>query len=58
MKSFAEIVHIALEREASDLHMTVGLPPIYLRSTGSTAIWSMRERNGFRTAISKTRCIS
>ena len=29
MKSFAEIVHIALEREASDLHMTVGLPPIY-----------------------------
>ena len=29
MKTFAEIVHIALEREASDLHMTVGLPPIY-----------------------------
>ena len=29
MKSFSEIVHIALEKEASDLHMTVGLPPIY-----------------------------
>ena len=29
MKSFKEIVHTAVEREASDLHMTVGLPPIY-----------------------------
>ena len=29
MKSFKEIVHTALEREASDLHMTVGLPPVY-----------------------------
>ena len=29
MKSFNEIVHIAVARDASDLHMTVGLPPIY-----------------------------
>ena len=29
MKSFKEIVHTAVERDASDLHMTVGLPPIY-----------------------------
>jgi len=29
MKSFKEIIHTALEREASDLHMTVGLPPVY-----------------------------
>ena len=29
MDNFKEIVHTAVEREASDLHMTVGLPPIY-----------------------------
>lgn len=29
MDSFKEIVHTAVERDASDLHMTVGLPPIY-----------------------------
>ena len=29
MKSFIEIVHSALEQGASDLHLTVGLPPIY-----------------------------
>ena len=29
MKSFKEIVLTAVERDASDLHMTVGLPPIY-----------------------------
>lgn len=29
MKSFKEIVHTAVERDASDLHMTVGLPPVY-----------------------------
>ncbi len=29
MKPFLETVHTALERDASDLHMTVGLPPIY-----------------------------
>jgi len=29
MKTFKEIVHTAVERDASDLHMTVGLPPIY-----------------------------
>ena len=29
MKNFKEIVHSAAERGASDLHMTVGLPPIY-----------------------------
>ena len=29
MKTFSEIVHTALAREASDLHMTVGLPPVY-----------------------------
>ncbi|MBQ8834981.1 MAG: type IV pilus twitching motility protein PilT [Oscillospiraceae bacterium] len=29
MKSFSEIVHTAVARDASDLHMTVGLPPIY-----------------------------
>ena len=29
MKSFKEIIHTAVEREASDLHMTVGLPPVY-----------------------------
>ncbi len=29
MKSFKEIVYTAAERGASDLHMTVGLPPIY-----------------------------
>jgi len=29
MKPFLETVHTALERDASDLHLTVGLPPIY-----------------------------
>ena len=29
MIDFKEIVHTAVDREASDLHMTVGLPPIY-----------------------------
>lgn len=29
MKTFKEIVHTAVDRDASDLHMTVGLPPIY-----------------------------
>lgn len=29
MKEFKEIVHTAADRGASDLHMTVGLPPIY-----------------------------
>lgn len=29
MKSFKEIIHTAVERDASDLHMTVGLPPVY-----------------------------
>jgi len=29
MDNFKEIVHTAVERDASDLHMTVGLPPIY-----------------------------
>ncbi len=29
MKPFLEIVHTALDRGASDLHLTVGLPPIY-----------------------------
>ncbi len=29
MKTFNEIAHTAAERGASDLHMTVGLPPIY-----------------------------
>ena len=29
MKRFKEIIHTAVERDASDLHMTVGLPPIY-----------------------------
>ena len=29
MNNFKEIVHTAVEREASDLHLTVGLPPIY-----------------------------
>lgn len=29
MKPFLEIVHTALDRDASDLHLTVGLPPIY-----------------------------
>lgn len=29
MENFKEIVHRALARDASDLHMTVGLPPVY-----------------------------
>lgn len=29
MNNFKEIVHTAVAREASDLHLTVGLPPIY-----------------------------
>ena len=29
MKAFSQIVHTALEKGVSDLHMTVGLPPIY-----------------------------
>ena len=29
MINFKEIIHTAVERNASDLHMTVGLPPIY-----------------------------
>ena len=29
MKTFKEIVYYASEQEASDLHMTVGLPPVY-----------------------------
>lgn len=29
MKSFQEIIHIALSMEASDLHLTYGLPPVY-----------------------------
>ena len=29
MKSFSEIIHTAVEQGASDLHMTVGLPPVY-----------------------------
>ena len=29
MKSFKEIIHTAVERNASDLHLTVGLPPVY-----------------------------
>ena len=29
MKTFKEIVYYASSREASDLHMTVGLPPVY-----------------------------
>ncbi|MBQ8621448.1 MAG: type IV pilus twitching motility protein PilT [Oscillospiraceae bacterium] len=29
MINFKEIVHTGLKRDASDLHMTVGLPPIY-----------------------------
>ena len=29
MKTFSEIVHTALERGASDLHLTVGMPPVY-----------------------------
>lgn len=29
MNNFKEIVYTAVEREASDLHLTVGMPPIY-----------------------------
>ena len=29
MKTFKEIVYYASENDASDLHMTYGLPPIY-----------------------------
>ena len=29
MIDFSKVVHTALEREASDLHLTVGLPPVY-----------------------------
>lgn len=29
MNNFKEIVHTAVDREASDLHLTVGLPPVY-----------------------------
>lgn len=29
MKNLSEIIHTAVERDASDLHLTVGLPPVY-----------------------------